>query len=517
MRNVLLVFLCAALLACETSAGTEAAPLPIETTDAGANADGSVTDVIPAADAAPTCEQRIAERAFEAPTSRQAAYQRALPEVLVHARVDPVLFLAWPDARPRTASAAALRAALEASRHASRDVRRLITGTRDRALLREVLLSDGYLFSDRPRFAVALSAAVNLTDLFDAPHVYRARDGVIDVLEREGESYLELDGSIARLRLNDRVSEDESALTGPLGLELEAVREQSGALRTIPTAIGTGGAAMDLVFPDDSRRPALVELREGSTEVVCIGGATSTLEVTRLDAQRFWARHAALVSAATALVEESPRFDEPTDEPEGVQEDGALRPAWALAYLGGESTFTYGTVEYPVFDRRGRALPPEVCIDFVFDAWERGEGTWYRGARQEPGRTQGALDPWQDGAIPRRSLTSLLDYAEGEDSILDRYDVPSENRVALTEGPEYAQAVARTADAFREGDALVIYGLREQDMRMHHHALLVIRTDPMTGVPMVVADNQGRPHFRSLVSAMQAAPLRAIHHRLRRP
>ena len=99
--------------------------------------------------------------------------------------------------------------------------------------------------------------------------------------------------------------------------------------------------------------------------------------------------------------------------------------------------------------------------------------------------------------------------------IFDRYDVPADSRVALAEGPAYAHAIARTADAFREGDALVIYGLRLQDNRMHHHALLVIRTDPMTGVPMVVADNQGRPRFRTLVGAMEAAPLRSIHHRLR--
>jgi hypothetical protein len=198
-----------------------------------------------------------------------------------------------------------------------------------------------------------------------------------------------------------------------------------------------------------------------------------------------------------------------------VQEDGELRPAWARAYLRGERTFTYGSVEYPVFDGRGNPIPPEVCIDFLFDAWNRGGGSWYRARREAPGRTEGEIDLGRAGAIPRRNLTELLAYAETEASIFERVDVAPENRVPLAEGADYAHAVARTADLFREGDALVIYGLRLQDHRMHHHALLVLRTEPMTGVPMVVADNQGRPQLRSLVSAMEAAPLRSIHHRLR--
>jgi len=67
----------------------------------------------------------------------------------------------------------------------------------------------------------------------------------------------------------------------------------------------------------------------------------------------------------------------------------------------------------------------------------------------------------------------------------------------------------------REGDALVIYGLRLQDGRNHYHAVLVLEAEPMTGVPMTVADNQGRPRLRTLASAMRAAPLRHIDHRIR--
>jgi hypothetical protein len=45
--------------------------------------------------------------------------------------------------------------------------------------------------------------------------------------------------------------------------------------------------------------------------------------------------------------------------------------------------------------------------------------------------------------------------------------------------------------------------------------VLVLEADPLTGLPMVVADNAGRPRIRSLVTAMRSAPRRAVKHRLR--
>lgn len=501
---------------------------PAVQTPSPATRDASVTtdaaDPHAAVDApapvAPTCEMRIADRGLAAPSARHSAYLDQLPEVLVRAQIDPVLFLRWPDAAPRSADAAALRRELDTAARPARALRDFLAAHPSRALRREVLLGDGYFFSDRPALAHALSSQVQLTTLFDAPRIYRSRDGVVDVLDHTAADaaepgYLEADGTLARLRLNDRVSESAEALADPLGLDLEVVREETGALRTIPTAIGDDAAALDLVFPDGTRRPSLAVVSDGRTEIVCVGGAPQTLEATRADASAFWARHHALVAAAQALVDESPRFDEPTDEPEGVQEDGQLRGAWLAAYLAGESTFVYGTVEYPVFDDEGRPIPPEVCIDFVFDAWQRGGGTWFRGEHDAPGRTHGSVDLAAAGPLPRRSLENLLDYARGEGAVLDRFDVDGENLVPLARGAAYAHAIARSADAFREGDALVVYGLRLQDMQNHHHALLVLRTDPMTGVPMVVADNQGRPALRTLTSAMQAAPLRSVAHRLR--
>ena len=40
-------------------------------------------------------------------------------------------------------------------------------------------------------------------------------------------------------------------------------------------------------------------------------------------------------------------------------------------------------------------------------------------------------------------------------------------------------------------------------------------TNPLTGIPMVMGDNQGRPHIGSLYQVMRRAPRRSVKHRLR--
>lgn len=458
-----------------------------------------------AAPAPDACEARIDALALPAPSARLARYVDGLPEVVVETRVGHALYLSFPDATSPT------RVELEAAGRPDRALRALVASA-DRERLREAALVDGYFFAERPALARALSATVHLEDLFDAPAIHRARDGEITRLVRDAEGhYVDADGTRATLRLNDRVGVDAAELATARHLDLEVVRARTGALRAVPLAVGPSAAALELAFPDGTRRPALVRLEGAATEVSCVGGDAASLDATLVHAARFAARHARLVDAARALVRESPLFDEPVNEPEGVQEDGRLREAWLAAYGRGARTFTYRDHEYAVFDASGSPRPPEVCIDFVFDSWERGAGTWYRPRGEAPGLTAGAF---RFRGVPRRSIQQLLAHTEG-DPAFDRLDVARDDRVALREGRRFARAMARLAGDVRPGDALVIHGLRSQDMRNHYHAVLVLEVEPITGVPMTVADNQGRPHLRTLTSAMRAAPLRSIAHRVR--
>ena len=115
----------------------------------------------------------------------------------------------------------------------------------------------------------------------------------------------------------------------------------------------------------------------------------------------------------------------------------------------------------------------------------------------------------------RRNIPSVLAFAEDEETPLSRYDIPRKDWVPLSRHRRFARNLSNHAHAIREGDALIIHGLREQDMEDHFHAVLVLATDPLTGIPMVVGDNQGRPRIGSLHLAMRAAPRRSIKHRLR--
>ncbi len=483
--------------------------------ESGMESADAPTALEPPIQSEPTCEQRIDDRELDPLSERHERYIEALPYVIVRTRVVPVVYLSWPEAT-RSERAAQVRSDLEASRRPGKAIRSFLKSRgRDRALVREVFLSQGYLFEEDPSFARAVVLEVSLVNLFDEEVIYRNRGSRIEQLRRVGRGYLDESGQRASLLLNDRVAASREELTRPLHLDLDEVRQQTGALRTIPTALEGSTIALELIFPNGEDRPALVELDDDSVTVSCIGGDASTLEATLAEAQRFWEHHDRVTETAHRIVREQPRFDEPLDEPEGVQEDGQLRLAWREAYLRGYSFFKFREVEYSVFDESGNPTPPQVCVDFIMDTWERATGTWYRPEGESPERVSGRVDFSDFPGFHRRSIANILEYTEREEGPIERYDIPANDRVQLRREVEFARALARQADEIREGDALIIHGLRLQDMRLHYHSVLVLRTDPLTGVPMVVADNQGRPRVGSVVTAMRAAPLRAIKYRLR--
>ena len=114
-----------------------------------------------------------------------------------------------------------------------------------------------------------------------------------------------------------------------------------------------------------------------------------------------------------------------------------------------------------------------------------------------------------------RHTPSVLEISSIPGGILERYDFPGRDRVPFRRRREFASALARNSHALREGDLLVIHGLREEDMENHFHTVIVLSTDPLTGIPTVVAGNAGRPRIRSISAAMRNASRRSIKHRIR--
>ena len=78
----------------------------------------------------------------------------------------------------------------------------------------------------------------------------------------------------------------------------------------------------------------------------------------------------------------------------------------------------------------------------------------------------------------------------------------------------FYEHLLRTRDRYVPGDIVTIHGLRS-DEEMHYHSFFVYDADPVTGMPMLVAANAGRPRVRSWESEMLSAPRRSIRSRVR--
>jgi hypothetical protein len=50
---------------------------------------------------------------------------------------------------------------------------------------------------------------------------------------------------------------------------------------------------------------------------------------------------------------------------------------------------------------------------------------------------------------------------------------------------------------------------------MHYHSFWIYDSDPLTGMPTLVASNAGRPRIRTWEFEMRSAPQRSIKHRIR--
>jgi hypothetical protein len=76
--------------------------------------------------------------------------------------------------------------------------------------------------------------------------------------------------------------------------------------------------------------------------------------------------------------------------------------------------------------------------------------------------------------------------------------------------------LAEHADDFSPGDAILIKGKTPWDpFHVHFHSFFIYESDPVTGMPLVVVGNAGRPSIRSWETEVRRTPKRSILHRIR--
>lgn len=404
---------------------------------------------------------------------------------------------------------------------------RRIEGTRrqlrhDPTLLRAVILREGYLYASEPSEALALVNRVSLADLFVEPKLFLLRGSRIDrVIRRAGRTveyrYGEgpAAGQPAVLLLGDRVALTPEALARPLHRDVASFTESVGADRLMVEHQTEHAIVGNLRFGSTWVR-ALLDVRGARVTLACLDADRNLARGVTAWQRDTAARQRALArlrDAIGAAVAEAIPFDRPRGVPDHFS-DGRLRPLWRWAYDHRQASFTHDEQTYPVFDGRGRPIPPQMCADFVFDTYERAGGSWYRPRPESPGRSQGRLDFDRYGIDNRRGVLALGEFAAKTPELFEHRWFTGAERVAFAERGRFFSSLSGDSDRLRPGDVVAIQG-EKADGYVHQHAILVEATDPLTGFPHALADQMRWPRRRTWEGIMAEAPRRSLLYRVR--
>ncbi|MEZ4224971.1 MAG: hypothetical protein R3B13_28720 [Polyangiaceae bacterium] len=467
---------------------------------------------------APSCRERIAAvrrsgQAFAAGPERA--------EVLARAKAEPVVFVKRPQqATDVGGEVESYRRQLAQSPAPGYTLTLLYKFLRNRPeVARALLLREGYLYSEVPSLAAAMVDLVEPQHLYDAPDLVIERGSAHLRAQRKGNHYEYLDGpetgARARVLLYDRVWPAGEDPGPPLVVDVRTAKHELGFSRLELQA----ATAKELVARARYGRdwvPTLFRINGASLDRACEDVPADAAERVA-QAREFEKRRAAVLAkkqgAILAMVREALPFDEPRTE-EG-QQDGNLRPAWRWAYTHGWDMYRFNDDNYLVFDASGRPKVPQVCIDFVTDTLERASGTWWSGRdAKERGRSVGGIDFDSVGIENRRSVDVFIQFAKRTPEWFDVYELDPEERVRFLSRPEFFAHLAQHADRYQAGDVVAIFGPRS-DGENHWHSFFIYDSDPVTGMPLVLASNAGRPRIRTWEAEMRSAPLRSIKARIR--
>jgi hypothetical protein len=356
-------------------------------------------------------------------------------ELLARAKAEPVVFLSTPEAGGKSRRAAALRKRLHREETPwgafEAAYRQLVKRPEE---LRQVLLSDGYLYAEDPTVAAMLVTHVTLGQLFREQELLVGRGSAVYRAVRKDDDYVWLDGpdanQPARLWLFDRVAPAGTPLPPARHVGIAKLAKQLGTTEIKIERLTSDGALASLVY-GDLVVPAVLSLRSGEFELGCRVDSTARARV--LEAERLAVRsarvHEALLSVIGQQIEEALPFDEPKTE--DGQQDGKLRGEWRRAYLRGDLEYTFNDDKYWVFDRKGRPHVPQVCVDFVLDSWERLADSWWMPRGQGRKRRVGRLDFDVLEIENRRSVEQLIGFAKQHPDWFELMEIPLSKQVPL--------------------------------------------------------------------------------------
>ncbi len=438
-------------------------------------------------------------------------------QLLGRTKAVPVAFLASPKVPTGGDEAAQLRQEL-ARRPGHDTFGRIVGKVRTRPeLARAVFLREGYLYTDSPELA-SLYGALTLSLLF-RDHDLRIERGAETLAARrlnDGDyeySSGPEQGKRAKLLLFDRVHAAEHDPGLPLHADLQPLSRQLGFDELAIERLTPHGLSVQAIY-GTRRVPTLLRVDHGKAVLECevLGAEREHVLAHRAEAERAHRVQSQLLAVIHEQVDEGLPFDEPKTE--DGQQDGHLRPEWRRAYLCGSSSYEFNGDRYQVFDSSGRPRPPQVCIDFVLDTFERASGTWWRSRDLPRERVLGRLRFDRASIANPRSVERFIEFARAQPESFDVWEPPPEARVPLRQRQQFFASLHRTRHQYRKGDVVAILGPRA-DEKLHYHSFFIVEKDPLSGMPTEVAANAGRPRIRSWEGEMSNAPRRSIVARIR--
>ncbi len=474
-------------------------------------------------EASASCERAI-ERVLRAPASPGApGLDKSRPLVLLYAKAEPVVFVRKPSVDLTSSSEAVrYRAMIEDTDSPWSTIQRLWTLFSAKPDLgRSVLLRDGYVYAEKPALAFALVDLVSAQTLFSDERIWIQRGERQLTAERtKGGNYVFVDGpekgQRVRLLLFDRIGTGPAPV--PLHRDFRTLRARLGFDRAKVRHLTENAIVADLRYGSEWV-PTLLDSQGAHLELRCdVADAAARTKIAEFRAAR--ERKERLLGPLRASMIEQVEDGLPFDEPitEYGQQDGRLRREWLRAYQAGKRSFEFQEDIYEVFNIRGRPLVPQVCVDFLFDSLERASGTHYRARGEKRERVIGKLDFGTMSDETRRRATSFIEYAQARPESFDVHMLAEHERVEFKYGQKFADYLVREADHFAPGDVVMIRGYTPWDKRnnlMHFHSFFVYESDPLTGQPIVLAGNPGKPLLQTWQFEAFRTPDRSIWYRVR--
>lgn len=412
-------------------------------------------------------------------------------------------------------------------------VRGAIRKLKKRDARREHLLREGYLYDDDVGLALALVEQVSLPKLFEGESLFIQRGADIYELKFAKRTrfkknrYVYVDGpwagEKAEVLLGDRVAETREELEKqpPLHVDLQQLMSLGTFDRLEPERFSDELLVAKVRYGPGVWVPALFELDGAKGQLAC-EALTPELQEKKLAWEEETAIWRKAMTRVRGVVDEMVREELPFDA-DTNQSNGFLRKAWKRAYFKGWRKFNYEGELREVYTPRGHALAPQVCIDFLTDTWERASGNWYAPAevpedggrlKAHPKKTEGAIDFDKLDVGNRRSVAKFTEFTLEHPDLFDVWAIPKDKRLAFEEREAFFAYLQEQADMFRPGDMITIHGYKDGG-RPHYHSLIILETDPILGVPTLVAGNAVFAREQTLEGVMHISPGRSLRHRIR--